>query len=225
MTSVLAASAKGASFLILVQIGSRALTFTINQILLRFLSPELLGASVQLELYSISVLYFARESLRVALQRQTGNSQALVNLSYISVALGLPIAYFFAALYARSSLPQVAWSRQSLTIYTFATSIELLAEPCFVVVQQKLLYKIRAAAETTATIARCLVTFIVVVWSHRNGKALGVLPFAFGQLSYTVCLLTIYYMQSVPISRRDKFALTPRKIPASCVPHSYSLCF
>jgi len=98
MTTLLAASAKGASFLILVQISSRALTFTINQILLRFLSPELLGASVQLELYSISVLYFARESLRVALQRQTGNSQALVNLSYISVALGLPIAYFFDAL-------------------------------------------------------------------------------------------------------------------------------
>src|SRR5438552_5484231 len=67
---LLSSSAKGATFLIFLQIGSRALTFGVNQILLCYLSPELLAISVQLELYSISVLYFARESLRVALQRQ-----------------------------------------------------------------------------------------------------------------------------------------------------------
>jgi dihydroxyacetone kinase DhaKLM complex PTS-EIIA-like component DhaM len=50
--NAVSASAKGASFLILLQIGSRALTFALNQILLRFLSPELLGVNVQLELYS-----------------------------------------------------------------------------------------------------------------------------------------------------------------------------
>ncbi|KAH0562264.1 hypothetical protein GP486_003037 [Trichoglossum hirsutum] len=69
--SLLSASAQGATFLILLQIGSRALTFGVNQVLLRYLSPELLGISTQLELYLISVLYFARESLRIALQRQS----------------------------------------------------------------------------------------------------------------------------------------------------------
>ncbi|MCJ1251818.1 Oligosaccharide translocation protein rft1 [Trapelia coarctata] len=71
---LLANSARGATFLICLQIGSRALTFVVNQILLRYLSPELLAISSQLELYAISVLYFARESLRVALQRQGGGS-------------------------------------------------------------------------------------------------------------------------------------------------------
>lgn len=73
-SSILTKSAQGATFLILLQIGSRALTFIVNQILLRYLSPEVLGISTQLELFAISVLYFARESLRVALQRHRPNN-------------------------------------------------------------------------------------------------------------------------------------------------------
>ncbi|MCJ1352698.1 MAG: Oligosaccharide translocation protein rft1 [Icmadophila ericetorum] len=72
--SLLAKSAQGATFLISLQVGSRAITFIVNQILLRYLSPELLGISAQLELFSITVLYFARDSLRVALQRHTSDS-------------------------------------------------------------------------------------------------------------------------------------------------------
>ena len=131
--SVLARSARGATYLILVQLTSRALTFVVNQVLLRYLSPELLGISNQLDLYGVSALYFARESLRVALQRanpsdagrQTdgrgpasgpdGNvlddhgtspgasEQAAVNLSYVAIALGGPLLAFFAWLYLRSA--------------------------------------------------------------------------------------------------------------------------
>lgn len=68
--SVLNRSAQGATFLILLQIASRALTFIVNQVLLRYLTPEILGISTQFDLFAISVLYFARDSLRVALQRQ-----------------------------------------------------------------------------------------------------------------------------------------------------------
>lgn len=135
--SVLAKSAQGATFLILLQVGSRALTFIVNQVLLRFLSPEILGISTQLELFAISVLYFARESLRVALQRQRvyddrtepkeeraagagehrervatshgsgRRAQEVVNLSYIAIGLSLPLTYIFAKLYIRSAGYQV----------------------------------------------------------------------------------------------------------------------
>lgn len=134
---ILARSAQGATFLILLQVVSRALTFLINQVLLRYLSPEILGISTQLELFSISVLYFARDSIRVALQRQrishepqgldedgggeerkasakvsennvsTRRAQEVVNLSYIAVGLGLPLTYIFAKLYIRGASPQV----------------------------------------------------------------------------------------------------------------------
>ncbi|KAI0114428.1 Rft-1-domain-containing protein [Nemania sp. FL0031] len=61
---------RGASLLIILQIASRAITFVANQALLRFLTAQLLGVSAQLEVYYLSVLFFARESLRVAVQRQ-----------------------------------------------------------------------------------------------------------------------------------------------------------
>ncbi|KAL9104698.1 MAG: hypothetical protein Q9163_000376 [Psora crenata] len=73
--SLLAKSAQGATFLILLQVASRALTFIGNQILLRYLSPQILGVAIQLELFSVSTLYFSRESIRVALQRQRSDEK------------------------------------------------------------------------------------------------------------------------------------------------------
>lgn len=60
----------GTSLLIALQFLSRAITFVANQLLLRFLTAHLLGIATQLEVYYLSVLFFARESLRVAIQRQ-----------------------------------------------------------------------------------------------------------------------------------------------------------
>lgn len=61
---------QGTSLLIALQFLSRAITFIANQLLLRFLTAQLLGVATQLEVYYLSVLFFARESLRVAIQRQ-----------------------------------------------------------------------------------------------------------------------------------------------------------
>ncbi|CAF9935943.1 Oligosaccharide translocation protein rft1 [Imshaugia aleurites] len=126
-------SVKGASFLILLQIGCRALAFIVNQILLRFLSPHILGLSAQLELFSISTLYFARESLRNALQHKpsddeqtktaegvgreeekgsdkaavsygtTRRMQEVVNLSHAAIAIGFPLTLAFTWLYLQKA--------------------------------------------------------------------------------------------------------------------------
>ncbi|SPO07117.1 related to oligosaccharide transporter [Cephalotrichum gorgonifer] len=61
---------RGASLLITLQLASRLLTFLANQALLRFLDAPLLGFSARLEAYYLTVIFFARESLRVAIQRQ-----------------------------------------------------------------------------------------------------------------------------------------------------------
>lgn len=61
---------QGTSLLIALQVLSRAITFIANQLLLRFLTAQLLGVATHLEVYYLSVLFFARESLRVAIQRQ-----------------------------------------------------------------------------------------------------------------------------------------------------------
>ncbi|KAF1840265.1 Rft-1-domain-containing protein [Cucurbitaria berberidis CBS 394.84] len=211
--SILSASAKGATFLILLQVASRALTFAVNQVLLRFLSPELLGVSAQLELFSISVLYFARESLRVALQRQAHGTQAVVNLSYLAVFFGTPLAYLLALLWLRSGTPDVPYFVESLVIYCLATFIELLSEPAFSAVQQKLLYKIRASAESTATLLRCFGTCGSAILASRYSVDIGVLPFAIGQLTYALALFVVYFYQTWPVAKADGFSLFPEKAP------------
>ena len=241
---LLSKSIKGASFLILLQVGARALTFAVNQILLRHLSPELLGVSTQLEIYQISVLYFARESLRIALQRQRStarvigvndssikkdvasngtiqsspievNAQAVINLSYLSILFGVPLAIGLARLYLRSAASlalETPWFHESLTLYAIATFLELLAEPCFVLVQYKLLYRVRATAESTATLAKCITTCGFALLAAEKTKEVGVLPFAVGQIAYALVLLSVYYWKIWSVALSGGFSLILKPI-------------
>ena len=243
-TSVLSKSAQGATFLILLQVGSRALTFIVNQVLLRYLSPEILGISTQLELYAVSVLTFARESLRVALQRQRSDdrqtqetngalegekspapvatsyepsrrAQEVVNLSYLAIGLGLPLAYILGRLYLRSADVAVLRTphiHDALNIYAFAAFLELLNEPCFAIAQQQMLYGTRASAETFATFTRCIIICTTAIWASRTSHNLGVLPFAIGQLSYAFILNIVYFLKVSAISRKNNFSLILRAV-------------
>ncbi|KAI1623620.1 Rft protein-domain-containing protein [Exophiala viscosa] len=225
----------GTLLLILIQVASRALTFIGNQFLLRFLSPSLLGIAVQLELVSVTSLYFARESLRVALQRQppapedgkpnppgpTGKdgpgkaTQTVINLSYLAVLLGFGVSTAFGYSYVRSAPNEVVDSPYfdtSFQIYAVATLIELLAEPSFVVIQQKALYADRARAETSAAMARCSSACIVAVLCHRRDLAPSILPFAVGQAAYALVLFALYLAPVVRLSKHENFGLTPRKV-------------
>ena len=240
--TVLAASARGATYLVLLQISSRAFTFIVNQILLRYLSPELLGISSQLELYAISVLYFSRESLRVALQRQggggnrdenskegsktastaTARAQEVVNLTYIPITLGPVLAYLFSRLYISKatvdvlSIPRIL---DALTLYSVAVVLELCIEPCFAVANQQMLYGLRASAETVATLLRCAVTCSTAIWGSQADKSMGALPFAFGQLGYASGLILVYHGSIW--SKATGFSLIPRSLSSESVCPGY----
>jgi hypothetical protein len=210
--SVLATSAKGASFLILFQVASRGFTFLVNQVLLRFLSLEVLGLSAQLDLYSITVLFFSRESIRVACQRQANSAQTVVNLAFISIFLGGPFAYALAILYTKAESPNVPYFVESLIIYGISAFIELLSEPAFMAAQQMLLFKIRASTETVATVGRCIATCGFAIWAARMDISTGVLPFAVGQLAYSILLFLFYTFQVSRLQTSSKFSLLPKRI-------------
>ncbi|GAB7340961.1 hypothetical protein MBLNU457_7302t2 [Dothideomycetes sp. NU457] len=212
--NAVSASARGASFLILLQISSRALTFGLNQILLRYLSPTLLGTAVQLELYCISVLYFSRESLRVALQRRAEGLQAVVNLAYLAVAAGFVVSVFLGAALSPyfEALGDVKFLRQAVWCFGAAAVVELCAEPGFVAAQQLLRYRVRASAEASATVAKTVVTVAVVVSASRRGVDVGVLPFALGQLAYAGTLLVVYVGYMAGGVGEDGSSLLPRRI-------------
>ncbi|KAM7197515.1 oligosaccharide translocation protein RFT1 [Rhypophila sp. PSN 637] len=235
-------AAQGASLLILLQVISRAITFIANQLLLRFLTAQLLGVSTQLEVYYLSVIFFARESLRVAVQRQDSPSkkdgqndeakatQAVVNLGYLAIGLGIPCAVGFGWLYLHSlsteTLASTPYLVPSLYIYALAAVIELISEPAFVVMQTRLQFSTRATAESVATFLRCTVTLGSAIWGATmagevkgqgpsSSLRLGVLPFALGQISYGIGLLAVYTWYGSGLARREGFSLLPRRISPS----------
>ncbi|KAJ0119040.1 oligosaccharide translocation protein rft1 [Diaporthe amygdali] len=233
---------RGASLLILLQVFSRAVTFVANQLLLRFMTASLLGVSTQLEVYYLSVLFFARESLRVAIQRQGSVSsdrssptkdakqqqkdgkqhtqaqetQAVVNLGYIAIILGIAVAAMLGWMYLGSiptaTLLTTPYLVPSVYIYALASVLELLSEPAFVVMQVRLQFGARASAEGVATFGKCAVTLMSAVWASRNGLELGVLPFALGQVAYGSGLLVTYTWYGSGLAKREGFSLLPRRL-------------
>ncbi|CAO3596600.1 unnamed protein product [Absidia cylindrospora] len=67
---LLSSTTKGASYLILLQLISRMLTFILHQVVLRYTTAETFGiASVKLELLLSTILFISREGYRCALVR------------------------------------------------------------------------------------------------------------------------------------------------------------
>lgn len=235
---------RGASLLILLQVFSRAVTFIANQLLLRFMTASLLGVSTQLEVYYLSVLFFARESLRVAIQRQgplssesessppgkdtkpkqgddkqdarAQETQAVVNLGYVAIILGLAVAALLGWMYLGSipaaTLITTPYLVPSVYIYALASILELLSEPAFVVMQVRLQFGARASAEGVATFGKCAVTLATAVWASRSGMELGVLPFALGQVAYGSGLLVTYTWYGTGLARSEGFSLLPTQL-------------
>ncbi|EFQ98944.1 oligosaccharide translocation protein RFT1 [Nannizzia gypsea CBS 118893] len=232
--------ALGPIYLIAIQVVSRGLTFLANQILLRHITPYAFGLASQIELYSITVLFFSRESIRLAAQRQPAQatrasdtdatdqrpknaknqeectaSQAVVNISYVPIALGLPMAYVLGTLYLNlgqsdNTLGHI--ERISFLIVQLATVLELLSEPLFAVVQQRMLYGTRAKVEMISSVARAFFSCASVLIISRSYGNAGILPIALGQLGYATFLLAGYFVAAKPLAQKLGFHLYPVRI-------------
>ncbi|KAG6066636.1 hypothetical protein E4U32_005583 [Claviceps aff. humidiphila group G2b] len=232
---------RGASLLILLQVTSRLVTFIANQLLLRYLTAPLLGLATQLEVYYLSVLFFSRESLRVAIQRQgkqtvrhnaekagkdaaksqqqaaSRDDQAIVNLGFLAIGLGIFVSIGLGWLYlahgvsdsTRQTTPHLT---TALYLYGIASFIELLSEPCFVLMQTRLAFGTRATAESVATFLRCIVVVGSAVWASGRGVSLGLLPFALGQLTYGTALLVVYLISGYGLASSCGFSLLPHPV-------------
>lgn len=215
---LVASSTTGTTFLILIQVASRAFTFAANQLVLRHLSPTILGAATQLELLSTTVLFFSRESIRTAIQRQPPDSaydvavgendrkvnggtdariaqsaptQSVVNVSYLSLFLGFPLSLMITAAYvwfASEEVSQKPYFLTSVAITGLSAFLELCTEPFFAVVQQHMLYRTRAIAETAAAFMKSAAICTAYIFAANRGWQVGVLPYAIGFLGHSFAL-------------------------------------
>ncbi|PKX98562.1 putative nuclear division Rft1 protein [Aspergillus novofumigatus IBT 16806] len=218
----LASSVSGTTLLIMIQLVSRLFTFVANQLVLRNLSPATLGAATQLELFMVTILYFSREAIRLAIQRQPLDSasfpdiskqeksriacdkemeaqsmatQSIVNMSYLSLGIGIALSILLGTSYIQFAAEQVAQTsfyRGSVAIVCLASTLELCTEPFFAVVHRYMLYKTRATVEMAAAFVKSLTTCGLFTWASWNGNNVGILPFALGHLSYALVLLCGY---------------------------------
>ncbi|KAJ5721147.1 uncharacterized protein N7483_009081 [Penicillium malachiteum] len=221
--NMLASSATGTTFLILIQVASRMFTFLSNQLILRALSPMVLGIAAQLELYQVSILYFSRESIRMAIQRQplgaktsklqSTASQSIVNISYLSPLLGIAATTVFTILYqhfAPEKALETSFFNASVIITGLAALMELTIEPFFAIIQQQMLYQKRAVVEMPAAFMKSFTTCTIFLYTFRTGQQSGgALPFAFGHLSYSITLVVGYCALLLPRSSERRFSFLP----------------
>lgn len=232
--NVLASSATGTTFLILIQLTSRIFTFGSNQLILRTLSPMVLGIAAQLELYQVTILYFSRESIRMAIQRQpitaepstlrigksppdiqSTASQSVVNVSYLSPFLGVPSTILLTMLYqyfAPKQAQEVPFFGISMIITGIAALLELSVEPFFAIVQQRMWYEKRAAVEMSAAFIKSLATCSAFFYASQTAQQAGILPFAIGHLSYSVTLVGGYCFSLLPRASERRFSFLPAVI-------------
>jgi len=145
------AAVASATSLIRLQLLSRLLTFSLNQALVRLVSPELFGTvSLQFELLLNTILFLSREGVRNSLLRvsisaptqgrkenassreQRDEYIKFSNLALLPLYLGTPIAILTGSLYHRYAAEDVRtqpYFSQSIALYLFAAIVELAAEP------------------------------------------------------------------------------------------------
>ncbi|KAL3457747.1 Rft protein-domain-containing protein [Aspergillus heterothallicus] len=237
-SKMLASAKSGTTSLIFIQLVSRLCIFGSNQLILRNLSPSILGVAAQLELFLISILYFSRESIRAAIQRQpllppigspaglggdgssrqkrkefqAESTQLVVNMSHLSIVMGVVTAGVFGTFYVHFASAEVLDTplyHQSVMLTGLAALVELSSEPLFAVVQQYMLYKKRAAVEICAAFVKSLVTCGVSIWAVWASENLGVLPFALGHLSHSIVMACGYFLAAGYLSRVWHFSFLP----------------
>lgn len=238
---MLRSSASGTAFLIMIQLTSRIVTFIANQLILRKLSPAIVGIAAQLELYLTTILYFSRESIRVAIQRQpsgtvvdkaehSGNrevgtgdstaSQSVVNISYLSLAMGLPMTMALAMFYvhfASEKVSETPYYHTSVAITGVASLLELGVEPFFAVVQQHMLYEKRALVEIPAAFVKSVVVCSTFIWASKTSFNVGIFPFALGHLCHSLVLIGGYAATMPSTARKGGFSFLPMRIKSRYV--------
>lgn len=201
-------SPTGVIFLILSQVLTKAFTFASNQLLVRNISPEIFGIASYLEFIVESVLFFAREAERNAIQRVTSENatkslQIITNFAYVPLILGIPISLATFWLQKSSEIytdviALLPYSNITILLTVSLIVLELAAEPLLALNQYLLDFKLRLKIESLAVFVRCFVTLGGVLLAKRkySGSSfdgVAVASFALGQFVYSATT-TIGYL-------------------------------
>ncbi|EKM74897.1 hypothetical protein AGABI1DRAFT_132740 [Agaricus bisporus var. burnettii JB137-S8] len=177
-----------------LQLVSRLFTFVLNQALIRMTSPEIFGAAaIQFELILSTILFLSREGVRTTILRVKTPQPKEMNLSFLPLAIGAPLAGVLAWVYVQyvqQNLKNQPFFKEAVAIYALAAVLELLTEPFHNWSMVQLKTNVRVRAEGCGITAKSIVTFLVLL-ADKGGRW-ALLAFAVGQFSYSLACLVVY---------------------------------
>lgn len=196
---------KGTLSLLGLQLGTRAITFLLNIVVIRHTDPEVFAFVIlKLDLYLAALLFISREGQRVSVHKLV-NSHFKTNQDNLSLLIGLSSiinGIVVAILVIIWQGPKNFGNDYSaLVLYLVAGIIELFTEPLYLHFQLALVYGIRVKAEAVGFFCKSIGTILFIWWKN---SLLGPLPFAIGQLFYASSILIIYtwkYFSDISTSR------------------------
>ncbi|BEI91305.1 uncharacterized protein CcaverHIS019_0401250 [Cutaneotrichosporon cavernicola] len=147
--------------LILLQLLSRALTFILNQGLVRHAPPAVFGtAAIQFDLVAATILFLSREGVRNAVLR---SSTSIISIWAFRLGFGVALAtvtlYLSTAPLSTTAQP---YFHLSLALYVVGALFELLVEPLYIRATRGDL-KVRVAAEGGQAVVRTALSFALLV--------------------------------------------------------------
>lgn len=192
-------STTGASFLMLTQLFTKMLTFLLNQLLIRLISPRVFGISAYLEFIVSMVLFFSREGERLSIQRTrdissendndtkritdkyvdgtpVGTLQSIINFGYIPLVVGGPLSiailvWQYQSQNFQDSLLTLPYYRVTVLLVWLLMMLELVAEPLYAINQFQLNFRKRSKYESVGVFGRCIITFAVIAIVQRTSRA------------------------------------------------------
>lgn len=193
---LLSKSTKGVSFLILQQFFTKILTFVMNNLLIRYLSPKVFGIMAFLTFLHDTCLFFSREAIRICILRisnvsekdeteekrkdmlnieniSKNNLQSIINFSYVPLIIGVPLSsILFVWQYNKINLYFKSLPHFQLSIFILWVSIimELCAEFFYNLNQYLLNYNTRSKFEGMSLTLGNLVNFLTIYFTI-NAKA------------------------------------------------------
>ncbi|KAF8966969.1 Rft protein-domain-containing protein [Flammula alnicola] len=199
---LLKTSVASASSLMALQLLSRLFTFALNQALFRLASPSAFGAAaIQFELILSTILFLSREGVRNALLRVSSHATASsttkrMNLAFLPILLGIPLALCTSILYARFASQEMKRQphfESSIALYALAAVTELLSEPLYNVAMVELKTGVRVRSEGLGITSKSITTFLILLYDSKKGRGdLALVAFAFGQLMYSLVMFATY---------------------------------
>lgn len=208
----------------LSQLFTRVITFLLNQLLIRYISPTVFGTASYLEFLVSSILFFSREGARLAIQRTKlpiedkrdtsryshhsarGAVQSIINFGYVPLLVGIPVSVLVFYLQFKNdnfqmSIVQVPYGGVCIGLCLLLVFMELAMEPFYAVNQFELQLKQRSINESAAVFSRCIVTFVAIFVTKRlaspsniDSQGLAVIAFNLGQLAYSAVLFLFYFV-------------------------------